>query len=604
MFGFGPLPIEGLRVSGPGLRTWHLLRALRSAGHEVCLIADRVYGSYPADIPELVTRQEDGWTYHSISDARWHNPAALRPLVEKSGAACAIGVTTPATAVASELVGDLPLWGDLYGSIMAEAQLKALVYGDDSFLAHFWAQERKSIERADIFSAVSERQQWSIIGELGIWGRLNQWTSGYEFAVTIPISSETTPYPTPPRRVIRGIHADEDAFVILYSGGYNTWTDVDTLFAALEMVMAERPEVVFVSTGGKIEGHDDLTYTRFQALVNASPYRKRFHLCGWVPNEDVPAYYLESDLGVNVDRMSYEALLGSRTRILDWMRAGLPSVSSSLTELAQQAVAGGGGLAYEPGNAQDLARCLRRCASDRAATARMGECARQVLIERFTFEATTKPLLAWVAKPYHAPDYGRSVPKLVASAQTVASGVAQAIERRSLGLALALQVWPKIARVTDTLGLTRLQRWLVKVGMRALRLERPPYRVQFVRYQVPDQMQTGQVYQCPVRVRNTGATHWPTSRTNPTGINLGYHWLTTDEVMVVRDGPRVELPADLPSGRMADLTLCVTPPEQPGSYLLQLDMVREGVTWFSESGSPGPKLTVEVQFPQRTDAPQ
>lgn len=603
MFGFGPLPIEGLRVSGPGLRTWHLLSALRSAGHEICLIADRVYGTYPENMPEIVTRQEDGWTYHSISDPRWHNPAALRPLVEAFGADCAIGVTTPATAVASELVGDLPLWGDLYGSIMAEAQLKALVYGDDSFLGHFWAQERKSIERADIFSAVSERQQWSIIGELGMWGRLNQWTSGYQFAVTIPISSETTPYPIPPRRVIRGIHANENDFVILYSGGYNTWTDVDTLFAALEMVMSHHPEVVFVSTGGKIEGHDDLTYTRFQALTGASPYRDRFHLCGWVPNEDVPAYYLESNLGVNVDRMSYEAMLGSRTRVLDWMRAGLPSVSSSLTELAQQTAGGGGGLVYQPGNAQDLAQCLRQCIVDRAATAEMGRRARRLLEERFTFEATTEQLRAWVAQPSHSPDYGRNVPKLVSSAQTVAAGVAQAIERRSLGLALALQIWPKIARVTGMLGLTRLQRWLVKVGMRALRLERPPYRVQYIHYQVPHQMQPGQAYQCPVRIRNTGSTSWPTSRDNPTGVNLAYHWLTTDKIMLLREGIRTQLVADLASRRTADLTLCVIPPDEPGIYLLELDMVREGVTWFSESGSPGPNLTIEVQRPEQNPTP-
>lgn len=342
MFGFGPLPYEGLRMSGPGLRTWHLLSVLRAAGHEVCLIADRVYGSYPEGLPNVVTHSESGWTYHSVSDVRWHNPTSLRPLVKAANAECVIGVTTTATAVACELAGDLPLWGDLYGSIMAEAQLKALVYGDDSHLSHFWAFERKAIERVDIFSAVSERQQWSVVGELGIWGRLNQWTSGYNFVTTIPIASETMPY-NPPRKVIRGVLADNDAFVILYSGGYNTWTDVDTLFNALEAVMSQRADVLFVSTGGKIDGHDDVTYTRFQRLIEGSPYAQRYHLCGWVSNEDVPAYYLESNLGVNVDRPSYEAQLGSRTRVLDWMRARLPSVSSSLTELSAEVVAAGGG---------------------------------------------------------------------------------------------------------------------------------------------------------------------------------------------------------------------------------------------------------------------
>ena len=68
---------------------------------------------------------------------------------------------------------------------------------------------------------------------------------------------------TSTRKIIRGGLIPDDAFVIFYSGGYNTWTDVETLFAALDQLMADYPQMYFVSTGGKIEGHDDLTYSRF-----------------------------------------------------------------------------------------------------------------------------------------------------------------------------------------------------------------------------------------------------------------------------------------------------------------------------------------------------
>ncbi len=596
MFGFGPLPHEGLRMSGPGLRTWHLLSVLRSAGHDVVLIADRIYGSYPDGLPDVVTHQEDGWTYHSISDVRWHNPSSLRPLVKAAKANCIVGVTTTATAIACELAGDLPLWGDLYGSIMAEAQLKALVYGDDSHLSHFWAFERKAIERADIFSAVSERQQWTIIGELGIWGRLNQWTSGYDFATTIPIASETTPY-NPPRKVIRGVLTDENTFVILYSGGYNTWTDVDTLFNALETVMSQRADVIFVSTGGKIDGHDDVTYTRFQRLIEGSPYQNRYHLCGWVPNDDVPAYYLESNVGVNVDRPSYEALLGSRTRVLDWMRAGLPSVSSSLTELSDEVVAAGGGLAYRPGDAADLTRCLLRCVDDRAETVQMGRRAYQLLLNRFTYEATTERLQQWVASPSHAPDFGRDVPKLVRSSQGIGAGIRQAFKQRSLGLGLALQIWPYIARITDALGLGGMQRQLAKFGMRALRLDRPPFKASYLQYDIPARMQTGQTLEVMVKARNDGTTPWSSPQTSTKGVSLSYHWRTEAGVMLVKNGERTPLGNTISGGKSVTLPIRVVAPGQPGCYRLELDMIREGVTWFSEAGSPGPSILVDVQKP-------
>ncbi len=580
-------------MSGPGLRSWHFVKVLLDAGHDVCLIAGRIYGSYPDDAPPLVTHREGHWTYHSVADTLWHNPAGLKPLVQHFNADCAIGITTTASAIAADLVGDLPFWCDLYGSIMAEAQLKALVYGDDSHLSHFFAFERKAIERGDIFSSVSDRQGWALIGELGLWGRLNQWTAGYEFASTIPIAGETTAYPHP-RNVIRGVLAEPDDFVILYSGGYNTWTDVDTLFNALEQVMAQRDDVIFVSTGGKIDGHDDVTYTRFQRLTESSRFASRYKLCGWVPNDDVPCYYLESDVGVNVDRPSYEAMLGSRTRILDWMRAGLPGISSNLTELATQMVESGAGLVYAPGNADELAALLLRCIKDRLGTRAMGDCARRLLVEKFTYEATTKRLSQWVQSPRHAPDYGKDVPRLVVPAVGVGTGIAQALERRSLGLGLAVQVWPYVARVTDALGMRPLQKRLHKIGMHMLRLDRPPYKVDYLNCEIPPQMTVGELYQCKLKLRNDGTTPWlPTSETEK-GFNLSYHWKTDDGIMYLKEGERTPLPEVVRGGKSFTLVMHIRAPLEPGRYTLELDMVREGVTWFSEAGSPGPAFQIQL----------
>lgn len=468
MVGFGPLPDDPLqrRVSASGLRTWHFLSVLRAAGHDICLIAGRDFGIYPDDAPDVISRSVPGWTYHSVSDTFWRNPAAVRTLIGAWQADCAVSVTTTASAIASAWIGDLPLWADLYGSIMAEAQMKALVYSDDRYLSYFWQLEKAAIERAARFSTVSDRQRWALIGELGAVGRLNQWTNGYEFATTIPIASETTPYAIPARRVIRGVLADADAFVILYSGGYNTWTDVETLFNALEHILHAYSDIVFVSTGGQIDGHDLLTYARFQSMIEHSAYRARYHLCGWVTSADLAAYYLESNVGISADRPSYEAQLGSRTRILDWMRAGLPSISSSLTELAEQIVTAQAGFAYAPGNVDDLVRCLRACIDHRVETAAMGVRARQLLLDRFTFEGTTKALREWVAAPMHAPDYGRDVPKLSGTfggSMNTGGGI-------SPRLLLALRLWPWVVRLTERLGLRRVQNALLRIGKRVLRL--------------------------------------------------------------------------------------------------------------------------------------
>jgi hypothetical protein len=53
---------------------------------------------------------------------------------------------------------------------------------------------------------------------------------------------------------------------------------------------------------------------------------------------------------------------------------------------------------------------------------------------------------------------------------------------------------------------------------------------------------------------------------------------------VVWDGARGTLPADLLPGQSAVVSVPVTSPEKPGGYLLRLDLVLEGVVWFSSQG--------------------
>jgi glycosyltransferase involved in cell wall biosynthesis len=443
LFGFGPLPGEGGTSLAPATRTRHFVRVLLDAGHDVCLFATRMGASGSSDAEEPTTVIDSHLTWHRLPMGT--SLSLLRRVAAEWSGECAIGVCMAGASLAAQVVGDLPLWADLYGSALAEAQLKADVYGDDGFLRYFVLDELQAVQRADAFSCVSDRQRWSLIGELGLSGRLNRWTAGYDFATVIPPASETSPYIFE-RRVIRGSVVHDDAFVVLHTGGYNTWYDVDGLFHALERVMAARPEVQFVSTGGPLEGHDELTYERFERLVADSAYRERFHLRGWVPAADLPGYYLESNVGVIADRPSYEASLGSRTRVLDWMRAGLPCVLSDLPELARDVAAAGAGLNYRAGDVENLADCLLRCAADRDATAEMGRRARELLLARYSYAATSESLLRWVAEPQHAPDYGKVYPHFVRGPSRRLLAARASIGRQVLKVKGARTAWHGIKR--------------------------------------------------------------------------------------------------------------------------------------------------------------
>ena len=44
-----------------------------------------------------------------------------------------------------------------------------------------------------------------------------------------------------------------------------------------------------------------------------------------------------------------------------------------------------------------------------------------------------------------------------------------------------------------------------------------------------------------------------------------------------------------------DMKMTVKAPQKPGDYILEIDMVHEGVTWFKERGAQPLSLQVRVQ---------
>jgi hypothetical protein len=59
---------------------------------------------------------------------------------------------------------------------------------------------------------------------------------------------------------------------------------------------------------------------------------------------------------------------------------------------------------------------------------------------------------------------------------------------------------------------------------------------------------------------------------------------------------------ELAPGASTTLVLQVTAPARPGRWTLELDMVDEGVTWFSRQGSPTARLDIVVRDATGTPA--
>jgi hypothetical protein len=117
---------------------------------------------------------------------------------------------------------------------------------------------------------------------------------------------------------------------------------------------------------------------------------------------------------------------------------------------------------------------------------------------------------------------------------------------------------------------------------------------------------SGEELELSVGLTNNGLLTWRTDDLHP--FYLSYHILSVDKGLYVGDlardlarlevvifeGRRTVLPVDVSPLSGVDVLAQVVLPADPGRYVIVWDMVQEGVTWFSNQGTPFAFTHVEV----------
>ncbi|HEX8188393.1 MAG TPA: hypothetical protein VF586_08580, partial [Pyrinomonadaceae bacterium] len=161
-------------------------------------------------------------------------------------------------------------------------------------------------------------------------------------------------------------------------------------------------------------------------------------------------------------------------------------------------------------------------------------------------------------------------------------------QRRALGMML-LEVTPPGGEE----GRATLRRFWQSVAFRD-----QDYRAEIGAAGAPTRLRPGERAELNLRVRNLGPVAWPAlgDERGMYKVNAGDIWLDPGTGRVVNnlDG-RTGLAADLAPGAETELRLPVTAPPAPGDYVLEIDMIHEGVTFFSEKGSKTLRMNVRVE---------
>jgi hypothetical protein len=101
----------------------------------------------------------------------------------------------------------------------------------------------------------------------------------------------------------------------------------------------------------------------------------------------------------------------------------------------------------------------------------------------------------------------------------------------------------------------------------------------------------------PVRVRctNIGNTLWLASPTGAGQVMLGAHLLDEQRRLLALDHARTPLPRNVAPGEAIEVETTLPAPATPGRYLIEIDLVAEGIAWFGSLGSPTAGFPLQVE---------
>jgi glycosyltransferase involved in cell wall biosynthesis len=258
---------------------------------------------------------------------------------------------------------------DLYNPLMIES-LEALADADAprerSLARRLTRAVRAQCAAADFVVCASEKQRDLWLGGMGLAGLIDLDTyrrdRTYRAIVdVVPFGLPDRP-PAHERQVLKGVWPGigADDRVLLWGGGIWRWLDALTPIRAIERLAGEGRGVhlffLGVDRGSDREliaagAQQAIAYVRERGLEGSCVHFNH----GWVPYEDRQNYLLEADLGVSAHHDHLEARFSFRTRVLDYMWAGLPMVLTRGDSMGDLVGRRGLGATVAPGDSEGFA---------------------------------------------------------------------------------------------------------------------------------------------------------------------------------------------------------------------------------------------------------
>ena len=404
----------GREMAGPAIRYWEMCRVLAAAGHEVRLGANSVSDRKSEMFSVFVNSAET-----LAEQAAWADVVLIHGLVLQHhpflrGAAkkLVVDLYDPFNLEILELFGSAP-WEERI--VNHSGQLGALV---------------EQLRLGDFFVCASEKQRDYWLGALTTAGRINPYTHAQDHLLrrlidVAPFGITSEPAKPSGKPAAKGVlpGIGSDARLVIWGGGVYNWFDPLSLIRAWPRVLEACPAARLLFLGIKNPNPD---VPAMEMASRAIALAKQLGLHGrgvhfnldWVPYDRRKDFLLEAEIGVSTHFDHLETAFSFRTRILDYIWAGLPIVATEGDEFARWIEAKGAGRVVRYEDPDSIATAVIELLTKPSAHEACVKAIRDSRSE-FTWERALAPLVRYCGDPWEAPDLslGRR-PRLEDSAST------------------------------------------------------------------------------------------------------------------------------------------------------------------------------------------
>ncbi|UAJ80557.1 glycosyltransferase family 4 protein [Leifsonia sp. ZF2019] len=293
------------------------------------------------------------------------------------------------------------------------------------------------LERADFMVCASDKQRDFWLGQLAGLARINPAT--YDADPSLRSLLDVAPFGVqnePPvqkqhgiKGVVPGIGPDDK--VIIWGGGIYNWFDPLTLIRAVAVARAAHPDLRLFFMGA---AHPNPDIPAMRMAVEARALADELGLAGeavffnesWVPYADRADFLLDADLGVSTHYEHLETQFSFRTRILDYLWASLPIISTDGDTFAGIIRENDLGRVVPPEDVDALAAAIEELLYDAEARSRISANV-AAFARSHTWEHSLRALVAFCKNPSRAPD-------LVAGVESERTRITNDLRRRVSGL--------------------------------------------------------------------------------------------------------------------------------------------------------------------------